>query len=148
VLHESRAPRHDNIGEENDREGNQKVEEDETEVKGDGEEQEKEPGNLENGWEGEARFEGLLGVCESGSVSLTREALNAIAKFAGTRIGGRIGLHMVVLFKGSRSLGMNNCILPHHSYATLYYFDVQILHAILLFRVVRCMYISGLYYIK
>jgi hypothetical protein len=42
------------------------------------------------------KFEGRLGICASGPASLTKEAANAVARFAGTSIGGRIGLHTEV----------------------------------------------------
>jgi hypothetical protein len=42
---------------------------------------------------GGTKFEGQLGMCASGPASLTKEAANAVARFAGTRVGGRIGLH-------------------------------------------------------
>ena len=52
--------------------------------------------DVESGSEGEVIFEGRLGVCVSGPASLTREGANAVARFAGTRVGGRVGLHTEV----------------------------------------------------
>jgi len=58
-----------------------------------GEEREK---DVENGCTGGANLDGRLGMCASGPASLTREVANAVAGFAGTRAGGRIGLHTEV----------------------------------------------------
>jgi hypothetical protein len=59
---------------------------------------ENEKGDMEGGGERkrERRSEGCLGVCASGPASLTREVSNAVARLAGTRVGGKIGLHTEV----------------------------------------------------
>jgi ferric-chelate reductase len=45
---------------------------------------------------GGQKFEGRLGICASGPASLTTEVANAVARLAGTRGGGRVGLHTEV----------------------------------------------------
>ena len=46
--------------------------------------------------QGKEVFGGRWGVCASGPERLTRQASNAVARFAGTEIGARIGLHTEV----------------------------------------------------
>ena len=49
---------------------------------------------------GERKFEGCVGVCASGPASLIVEASNVVASLAGTRLGGRVGLHTEVFAVG------------------------------------------------
>ena len=66
------------------------------EGEGEGEGKEREKDVDVEGGERKCNFEGSLGMCASGPASLVVEASNAVARFAGTRLGNRVGLHTEV----------------------------------------------------